>query len=76
MRAMMYDCEHLVDMYDQVEILTDDGIFAGVVSDRHPKTSEVSVQYNTGEKYRTTGNPVFKTARIPLESIELIARDG
>lgn len=65
-----------VERHDTVEVRIDGHTYDGVVTNLHPKSSEVTVRYEDWiDLVRTTGNPKRKTARAHISSIDLIAKD-
>lgn len=78
MSALFYDNdpEWEVELFDHVEVNLEGSTCSGQVKKLHPKSGEVTVRYDTMETYRTSQEPIWKTARFPISAVMLVRRDG
>lgn len=78
-RALFYgdDGEYQVEQFDKVDLRFESHTFDGEVRELHPRLRKVTVRFEDyRDLARTTSRARFRSVRVPVSDVDLIARDS
>lgn len=67
---------YAVELFDEIELHMNGRTFEGKVTKLHPRSEQVTVQYEDFVECRRDGTPITRSKRVSVRGVDLIRMDG